>query len=55
VVSPTLTANAPLAVLSAWSVDEQLTWVEPIGNAEPDAGAQLTVTLLSKLSVTVAE
>src|SRR5690349_4018333 len=54
-VSPTLTANEPVAVLLAWSVDEQLTGVEPIGNAEPEAGAQLTVTLLSRLSVTLAE
>ena len=55
VVSPTLTWNEPVAVLSAWSVEEQLTVVEPIGKVEPDEGAQLMVTLLSRLSATEAE
>ena len=44
VVSPTVTAKLPEAMLPAASVAEHDTVVLPIGKVEPDAGAQTAVT-----------
>src|ERR1043166_9103823 len=54
VVSTTITLKLPVAVLLRLLVAEQFTVVEPSGKSEPDAGAQLTVTSVSRASVAVA-
>lgn len=55
VVSTTLTANEPVACFPLASVAVQLTVVDPIGKAEPEAGLQLTPGLASTMSLAVAE
>src|SRR5689334_17770536 len=54
VVSRTVTVNVPVALLPPESVALHETVVWPIGNAAPDAGAQVAVRLASMSSVTPA-
>ena len=52
-VSLTVTVNEQLPVLFEASVAVQVTVVVPFGNAEPDAGEQLTAPTPGQLSVAV--
>ena len=53
VVSPTVTVNEPDAGLPWRSIAVQVTVVAPIGNVDPDAGAHVTGSAPSTLSVAV--
>jgi hypothetical protein len=52
-LSLTVTVNEQLPVLPCASVAEHVTVVVPFGNAEPDAGEQLTAPTPGQLSVAV--
>ncbi len=51
----TYTENCASARLPAVSVAMQVTWVAPIGNSEPDDGAQVTGSDPSTASVAVGD